>query len=77
MQAWDVFGVVVRTLGLLLLLYALTLFTIVAIRLLGLQVESRQTLAVDAVLLVIYSAAGLAMLFGAPRIVRALYAGDS
>jgi hypothetical protein len=61
---------------LVILLYAVTIFTIVALRTLGLPVESRQTLAVDVVLFVFYGAVGLTMLFGAPQIVRIFYGND-
>ncbi|MEA2824941.1 MAG: hypothetical protein QOF03_1423 [Alphaproteobacteria bacterium] len=73
MRPRDVFGVIVRTVGLVVILYAIILILMAIARFSGLTVATQQTAVVDALFGAIYLFLGCGLIFGAESIVRAAY----
>ena len=76
MKPRDVFGIVVRSIGILLLLYDLFLISVVIFEVLGLPVRHLQPLSIDAIYAAMFLFMGLICTFGARLIACAAYWGD-
>jgi hypothetical protein len=73
MSERQIFGVAVRVIGLIILLYALSLVLYLALHFLGITVALRQSTAVDVAFAVMYLVVGLALLKGADTVTRLAY----
>ena len=76
MKPCEVFGVVVRTFGLIVTLYAIVLFTYVMVRIFGMEVDAKSSIGTEAIFGIVYAAFGCALLFRATLLVRAAYGSD-
>lgn len=73
MKPRDIFGVIVRTIGLIVLIYDAFLIQVVILKASGIGVTTQQTTVVDGAVAALYLIAGCGLLFGAKHIERAAY----
>jgi hypothetical protein len=76
MKPSDVFGIIVRSIGVLILLYDAFLISVVIFEVLGLPIRHVQTLPVDELYAAAFLLMGLCCLFGARFIACAAYWGE-
>jgi hypothetical protein len=76
MKPREVFGIVVRTIGLIVVLYGIVLLIYVIVRTLGIAVDAKSSVAAEAIFGIIYAVVRCALIFRATFLVRTAYASD-
>ena len=76
MRPCDVFGLIVRTIGFVVLLYALAFIVAGIARSVGVTFATQQSVGVDVVFGVLYLILGCGLYFGANWVVAATYGRD-
>jgi len=77
MTVKDIFGLIVRTMGLVMILFGLFDLAYVAAKLLGLPLPSRYPVSVDAISSAFYFIIGIAVILSATLITNLIYGRDN